>query len=213
MKKVDLPFIYSLEKNLSSTPQFLQVILGPRQVGKTTTVLHFFETRFKGEFLYVTADQTLSIKEDWILLNWQEARRKNAVLIIDEIQKIDNWPSIIKRLWDEEKRREKPIRTVLLGSSSLKIQKGLVESLAGRYQLIPVFHWNFNETKKIVDISFDEFLQFGGYPGSYALLKDTKEWRNYLQHSIVEAVIEKDILSFHSVKSPALFKQTFELLK
>ena len=208
MKTIELPFI----KKLSEFPQFIQVVLGARQVGKTTTILNYLEREKKGKFHYISTETVFIADSSFILEQWQKARLENKLLVIDEIQKIDNWAEIIKKLWDEEKRRSSPIKCILLGSSSLKIQKGLTESLAGRFLLTPVFHWNYTESQEASNLSFDNFLKHGGYPGSYPLIKDKKEWLNYIKNSIIEAVIEKDILSIHTVKSPALFKQTFQLL-
>ena len=141
MKIINLPFISRLKKNLKATPQFIQVVLGPRQVGKTTTILHYLNQELKEkDYLYVSAEKHLTPDSDWILQHWQLARADKKLLVIDEIQKIDNWAEIVKKLWDEEKRRPNPIKCILLGSSSLKIQKGLTESLAGRYQLVPAHH-------------------------------------------------------------------------
>ena len=213
MKRViKLPFISKLEHNLAHSPQFLQVLLGSRQVGKTTSILHFLEHEYSTPYLYVSADAILSANLSWVIENWQNARAKGATIVIDEIQKVHNWAETIKALWDDEKRRPNPIACILLGSSSLDIQKGLTESLTGRFQLTRAHHWNFSESKAAYEISFDEFLHFGGYPASYAFVKSPQDWSNYVQTSIVSTVIEKDILSNHTVKSPALFKQAFEIL-
>lgn len=209
---IKLPFISRLELNLKEHPDFIQVILGPRQVGKTTTTLWFFEHHFEREFHYISADKIFNASHNWLLENWQIAREKDAVLIVDEIQKIENWAESIKGLWDEERRRKSPITCLLLGSSSLEIQRGLTESLTGRFQLIKANHWNFQESSKAYDLTFDEYLKFGGYPGSYRLIKDEENWVQYVKNSIVSTVIEKDILLNHTVKSPALFKQAFEIL-
>jgi predicted AAA+ superfamily ATPase len=99
-----------------------------------------------------------------------------------------------------------------LGSSSLEIQRGLTESLTGRFQLTKANHWNFLESSEAYALSFEEYLKFGGYPGSYSLMKDEENWAQYVQNSIVSSVIEKDILLNHTVRSPALFKQAFEIL-
>lgn len=213
MKKlIKLPFISKLHDNLNSTPQFCQVILGPRQVGKTTSVLHFLEHEYTAPYVYVSADSILSANNSWLIERWQQARAKNATIVIDEIQKVHNWAETIKSLWDEEKRRPTPIKCILLGSSSLDIQKGLTESLTGRFQLIRAHHWNFSESHAAYEIDFEQYLQFGGYPASYVFLQAPDEWNHYVQSSIVSTVIEKDILSNHTVRSPALFKQAFEIL-
>ena len=99
-----------------------------------------------------------------------------------------------------------------MGSSSLSIQKGLTESLAGRFELIRTFHWNYLETKKYVNWNLDQYLHFGGYPGGYELIDQEGRWRNYVLSSIIEPVINKDILNFSNIKNPSLFRQTFEVI-
>jgi predicted AAA+ superfamily ATPase len=192
----------------------IQVLLGPRQVGKTTALQKFIENK-KRKSLYVSADENLSLSSLWIKEKWNEAIEiaDDTLLIIDEIQKIPNWSGQIKELWDKQKQTKKTrIKVILSGSSSLNIQKGLTESLAGRFELIRAYHWGFQESHKIFKINFQDFLLFGGYPGSYALIKDVPRWKYYINNSIIETVIGSDILLFNNVKSPALFRQTFTLL-
>jgi len=208
---VHLSFTDRLDHNLKAKNGLIQVILGPRQVGKTTTILDYLEREHKGKFHYVSADQVFNTGADWLILQWQTAFRENKLLVIDEIQKCENWSELIKSMWDQFKREKKHLSCVLLGSSSLQLQKGLTESLTGRFQLIKIFHWNYSESKLYTGMSLDEYLRFGGYPGSYSFIK-TQEWESYVKNSIIATVIEKDILQFQNVKSPALFKQTFEIL-
>lgn len=206
---LSLPVLEQLEENLNKT-DLLQVIQGPRQVGKTTSVLQFLKG-YPGPSLYESADKVFSNGQDWLREIWQKARENSSLLVIDEIQKIENWSEVVKKLWDEERRRKKPIKCILLGSSSLSIQRGLSESLTGRFQMIRMHHWNFNESHQAYNLSFEDYLKRGGYPGSYQFNK-TLEWADYVKHSIVETVIEKDILQDNTVKSPALFRQAFEIL-
>jgi uncharacterized protein len=209
---VKLSFINELEVNLRSSNGLLQVVLGPRQVGKTTTVLHFLEQNFKSSYHYVSADKVFQNSSLWIRQEWARAFEQRALLVIDEIQKVENWAETMKSLWDEAKRKKQQVQCILLGSSSLEIQKGLTESLTGRFQLIKVHHWNFRESLEGYGLSFEEFLKFGGYPGAYELIKNNQDWISFVKTSIVETVIDKDILLNHTVKSPALFKQAFEML-
>lgn len=197
--------------NLKHSSQFIQVVLGPRQVGKTTSILDFLKTGFKGPSVYASADSVFNATSLWLKEKWQEARGNNALLVIDEIQKVENWSEIIKALWDENKRHPSPLKCVLLGSSSLDLHRGLTESLTGRFQLIPAFHWNFKESNEGYGLTFEEFMKFGGYPGAYPL-RNTEAWYSYVKNSILETVIDKDILKYHTVKSPSLFKQAFEIL-
>lgn len=209
MKKILLPVIKQLEANLSGA-NLIQVVIGPRQVGKTTSVLQFLEA-YSHPSIYESATKTFANGQSWLVEVWERARREATLLVIDEIQKIENWSEIVKKLWDEERRRAKPIKCVLLGSSSLEIQRGLTESLTGRFQLLRMHHWNLQESSAAAGLGLEEYLMRGGYPGSYAM-SDRRSWAEYLKHSIVDTVIEKDILQQHTVKSPALFRQAFELL-
>lgn len=208
---IKLSFINEIDKSLSDKNGLIQVLIGPRQVGKTTSVTHYFETNYPNQFLYESADQVFNSNFSWLQSLWQTALDKNLILIIDEIQKCENWAELIKKLWDETKKNKKQIRCVLLGSSSLEIQKGLTESLTGRFKLIKAYHWNYEESNKAYKVDFNNYLKFGGYPGSYDYI-NSKDWVNYVKNSIISTVIEKDILQYQKVKSPSLFKQAFEIL-
>ena len=211
-KIINLPFIKILEENLKSHSGLIQVLLGPRQVGKTTTILHFLEKKLEGKYHYASADQVFNSDANWIIEQWNIALKNKKLLVIDEIQKCQNWAEVIKQLWDSLKRQKKTLQCVLLGSSSLKIQKGLTESLTGRFQLIPAFHWNFAETVKGYKLNFEDFLKYGGYPGAYKFISSEDKWHDYIKNSIINTIIEKDILQYHTVKSPALFRQAFDIL-
>jgi len=134
-----------------------------------------------------------------------------TILVIDEIQKIHNWAEVVKRLWDEQRKRPK-LKLILLGSSSLSLQRGLTESLTGRFELIPVYHWSFPESRKAFGYDLDTYLRFGGYPGSDPYIKDYPRWFSYLKSSVVDTVVGQDILTQQTVAKPALFKQAFEIL-
>ena len=216
MKTVPLPFIKTLKEHLASPGSLIQIVRGPRQVGKTTGVLLFLKSQ-KKIYHYASTDGVLENGVSWILNEWQKARDKKAVyFVIDEIQKINHWSEAIKKIWDQQARgaaKQRKIKFILLGSSSLIIQKGLTESLAGRYQTLNVHHWNFLETKKLIpSISLNQFLEMGGYPGSYRFLKKRDQFENFIKNSIIEPAISMDILSFSRVRKPALFKQIFEIL-
>lgn len=212
MKKIiNLDFTTKLSESLELKNGLLQVIIGPRQVGKTTTVLKYLEDNHSDKFLFYSADEVFNATPNWVLEIWSKARSEKKILVIDEIQKCENWSAVIKKLWDEDKKNKQTFPCILLGSSSLEIQKGLTESLTGRFQLHKAYHWNHEESKKGYDLSFEDYLKFGGYPGSYNF-KDKEAWAKYVKHSIILTVIEKDILQYHAVKSPALFKQAFEII-
>jgi len=205
-------FVQTLLQRLQEKSPLIQVVLGPRQVGKTTGVMQMLE-KLKAPHFYASADDTLSVSNQWIQEQWQAAREKGTgtLLVIDEVQKIHNWAEVVKKLWDSQKRTP-GLKCVLLGSSSLSLQKGLTESLAGRFELLPVYHWSFLESQEAFGYDLDTYLRYGGYPGAHAYLRDPSRWFSYLKSSIVDAVIGQDILTQQTVSKPALFRQAFEIL-
>lgn len=207
---IKLSFIDKLDEYVRSDLGLLMVVLGPRQVGKTTTILKYLEEYHRHNSIYVSADAVFNSGAQWLIEQWTRAVLEKKLLVIDEIQKCENWSETIKMLYDKSKKEKKLVQCILLGSSSLQIQKGLSESLTGRFRLIRVYHWNFAESKLGYGLSFEQYLKIGGYPGSYVF--KGSDWESYLKHSIVSTVIEKDILQYQNVKSPALFKQAFEIL-
>lgn len=211
--KIKLNFINNLEKSPATYWGFIQIIIGPRQVGKTTGVLQFLESLNPSSYLYASADGPLSRGTEWLEQQWFSLKTTcpEGLLVIDEIQKVENWSETIKKLWDQQARSSQKLRLILLGSSSLEIQKGLSESLTGRFLLHKVHHWNFTESQAAYNLTFEQFLIFGGYPGSYDFLQDIPRWLSYLKESIVDTVIGRDILQLSRVKSPALFRQCFDL--
>lgn len=203
-------FTKILIKRFDTPCNKIQVILGPRQVGKTTGIKQFQKNTARG--IYFSADAVISNQYAWLEECFNEAIRKKEILIIDEIQKIENWSEKIKELWDNSKLQGYSLDCILLGSSSLELNRGLTESLTGRYELIKVSHWSYSETKKLNNMSFEDYLVYGGYPGSYEFITDFKRWRDYLTLSIVDNVITKDILLYRSVKNVPLFKQAFDIV-
>lgn len=158
----------------------------------------------------------------WLIRRWQEARQQCAasklsnedkpfIFVIDEIQKIPRWSAAVKGLWDADRAQGTNMHVVLLGSSPLLIQNGLTESLAGRYELLRATHWSFIEMHQAFDFTLDEYIYFGGYPGSASLIRDEPRWRNYVLASLVQPSIDTDILQMTRVDKPALLRQLFEL--
>lgn len=212
-KVIELPIVAQLKEHLSAKKQLIHVVLGPRQVGKTTSVLQVAKMWPKEQVRYISADgaalkDSAWLEEQWLLL---KSQAPEGLLIVDEIQKVERWQETVKDLWDRQALEKKKIQLILLGSSSLDIYRGLAESLAGRFFLYRVPHWNSIESKSAYKLDFEEFLHFGGYPGSYQFIKQKSDWLEYVNSAIVDVVIGKDILQVARVKSPALFRQCFEL--
>ena len=211
MKEIERHFTRLLASRLREQLNFIQVVVGPRQVGKTTG-LQQIVARWKGPALMVTADEMITPDREWIAVHWERARQMGdgALFVIDEVQKIPHWSSVIKYMFDQD-RRSRKLKVVLLGSASLSLQQGLGESLAGRYEIVPADHWNLGECKEAFGWGIDEFLKFGGYPAAASLCHDLQRWQKYIRDSIIEPVLIKDILGLSAVQKPALFRQTFEL--
>ena len=204
------PFVAQLAQRLRGSSNFIQVLIGPRQVGKTTGVRQLLA---RGEWPahYAGADDVLVSDRSWLLQQWQLALLlgDGALLVVAEIQKIPNWPETMKALWDTQPGR---LRVLLLGSSALQLQSGVTESLAGRFELLRVHHWRFAELQQAFGYDLERYLAYGGYPGAVGLEPDPDRWYAYMKDAIVEAVIGKDILQSRQVANPALFRQAFQIL-
>ena len=203
-------FVVNLEERFRSREALIQVLIGPRQVGKTTGVKQLLERR-QAPFCYANADDLLVSDRTWLLEQWQKALAlgDESLLIIDEIQKVPNWAETIKGLWDSKPAR---LQVLLLGSSALQLHSGLKESLAGRFELTRVLHWRYAELRHAFGYDLTRYLTFGGYPGAVPFENDADRWYAYMKESIVEAVIGKDILQNRKVANPSLFRQAFEIL-
>lgn len=211
------PIFHQLVKRLREPRKFIQVLLGPRQVGKTTLALQAAKT-IKKPCHYISAD--LSTLQDliWLQQQWEVAREmvkknKGVLLIIDEVQKIPHWSEMVKSLWDEDTREHLNLSVLILGSSPWLMQKGLSESLAGRFETIPITHWSFEEMHKLFKWSLDKYIYFGGYPGAASLAheNDPTRWINYINESLIEMTISRDILLMTQVNKPALLRRLFQL--
>lgn len=196
--------------------RFIQVLAGPRQVGKTTLALQVV-AHLGLPAHYASADEPTVRDRAWIAAQWevgrQEARkgRQGALLVLDETQKVTGWSETFKRLWDEDSRQGTGLRVILLGSSPLLIQKGLTESLAGRFEILRVPHWSFAEMRDAFAWDLDRYLFFGGYPGAAPLVEDERRWANYILDSLIETTLSRDILVLTRVDKPALLRQLFQL--
>ena len=206
-----------LLKRLQEPRRFIQVLLGPRQVGKTTLALQIAE-EIKKPSHYISADLATLQSAAWIQQQWEVARNKvesvhGAVLIIDEVQKIGHWSDTIKSLWDQDTRNHMNLSVMILGSSPWLMQKGLSESLAGRFEMIPVMHWSYREMHHHFGWNLDKYIYFGGYPGAAALVdeNDPSRWKNYINESLIETTISRDILLMTQVNKPALLRRLFQL--
>ena len=207
----------TLKGRIEEPRRFMQVVAGPRQVGKSTLVGQVLDEVSIPHATEV-ADAVAPTDSDWIHRIWEAARLtmslrglEEYLLVIDEVQKIENWSEMVKREWDADTRNRVNLKVVLLGSSRLLLKRGLTESLAGRYELIRMPHWSLREMQDAFGVTVDEYIYYGGYPGPVSLMKDERRWRKYIKDSLVAPAIEKDVIMTSNIYKPALMKQLFEL--
>jgi uncharacterized protein len=197
--------------------RFLQVLAGPRQVGKTTLARQVMDAVGVPAH-FASADDPALREHGWLETQWEIGRlrarnggRAGGLLVMDEVQKVPAWAESVKRLWDEDTAAGLSLRVMLLGSAPLLVQKGLTESLAGRFELIGVSHWSYSEMRDAFGWSLEQYLFFGGYPGSADLVGDEERWARYILDSLVETTLSRDILLLTRVDKPVLLRQLFRL--
>lgn len=209
--------IQIIRRRIKEPRRHIQVVMGPRQVGKTTMMRQLFAT-LDIPGIFESADAVPVSNFNWLSQIWEKARLQiktqslpELLLVIDEIQKISNWSELVKKLWDEDTFHQVPLKVILLGSSRLLLQKGLTESLAGRFETIHLTHWTFSEMEQAFGWDANTYAWFGGYPGSADLISNEDRWKKYICDSLIETSISRDILMLTRIDKPALLKQLFEL--
>ena len=153
-----------LRTRIAEPRHFIQVVVGPRQVGKSTMVKQVLET-INVPFHHATADNVPASNPQWISEMWDVARSNmrygrhdEYLLVIDEIQKVKGWSEVVKKEWDNDTFNSLNLKVVLLGSSRVLLEKGLSDSLAGRFEEIRMSHWNWPEMKEAFGVSFVDYI-------------------------------------------------------
>lgn len=206
-----------IKERVKESRKFIQVVMGARQIGKSTVVKQVLND-LDEPYRMFSADNVPATNSAWISDCWAAARSlkenkgwDSIVLVIDEIQKITNWSEVVKKEWDADTFNDTNIKVLLLGSSRVLLEKGLSESLAGRFEEIRMTHWSYQEMKECFGFTLDQYIFYGGYPGAALLIRDEDRFSQYIQSAIIEATINKDILMDTPISKPALLRQTFEL--
>lgn len=206
-----------IKKRIEEPRKFIQVVMGARQIGKSTVVKQVLKD-LGAPYQLFSADNVPTTNSAWISDCWAAVRSlkeskgwESMILVIDEIQKISNWSEVVKKEWDDDTFHDRDIKVLLLGSSRVLLEKGLSESLAGRFEEIRMSHWSYPEMRDCFGFSLDQYLFYGGYPGAASLIDDDDRFSQYIQSAIIEATINKDILMDTPISKPALLRQTFEL--
>lgn len=206
-----------IKSRLEEQRKFIQVVVGARQIGKSTVVKQVLKD-IDLPYQFYSADNVPASNTAWISDCWEAVRSlkrnnnwESAILVIDEIQKISNWSEVVKKEWDDDSFNDRNIKVLLLGSSRVMLEKGLSESLAGRFEEIRMSHWSYAEMRDCFGLSLDQYMFYGGYPGAASLIDDEERFQQYIQSAIIDATINKDILMDTPIGKPALLRQTFEL--
>lgn len=206
-----------IQSRINEPRSRIQVIVGPRQVGKSTLIGQILE---ECTFPYesYSADDVVNADANWLTQIWETQRLKmetsgetKRLLVVDEIQKISNWSETVKAEWDRDTREKRELIVVLLGSSRMLIERGLTESLAGRFELIRLTHWTFSEMRDCFGWNLPQYIYYGGYPGAAAYIDNEPRWRNYVKDSLIEPSISKDVLMNTNILKPLLLRQLFEI--
>lgn len=212
------PGTRELSRRLAEPPRLPQILIGPRQVGKTTAISQVVAALKRTGFAAVSAsaDALAAPPREWIADHWRKAndlaKHKPVVLAFDELQKIPGWSEIVKREFDANQRgkAQRRPRIVISGSSALLVEKGLTESLAGRFELIRFPHWGLEEESRAFGMSATDHIALGGYPRLHEFLPNAPRFLAYVRDSIVESVLSKDLLLLHPVDKPVLLRRIFE---
>lgn len=210
------PIVDELATACRRATPLIQVIVGPRQVGKTTAAQQLVE-RLGWPHVAASADAPLPPGPEWIETQWQRARMlkpargQRVLLVLDEAQKVFGWSEVVKRLWDEQQRERGAVLPVVLGSSALLVQQGATESLAGRFFLHRCPHWSWPECRAAFGWTLSDWLYFGGYPGAAGFTDDEALWKRYIADSLIETVISRDVLGLQPIMKPVLLRHLFAL--
>jgi len=204
------------ERLREAAPGRIQILTGPRQVGKTTLLLELVE-QFGDQAVYAAGDDPSAALPGFWERCWvdAEARAQHgpAVLMLDEIHRLADWAAKLKGQWDRLRRKHIPIHIIATGSSALRVAAGSRESLAGRFERLTLSHWPVASLVEVFHRSPTEaassVVRFGSYPGALEFEKNPARWRAYLRDAIIEPAIGRDVLALGAVRRPALLRQVF----
>lgn len=207
-----------LERRLAEpAPSRIQLLTGPRQVGKTTLLLELAR-RLGDRAIYAAGDAPESgIAGFWERL-WGRAEEtaaagRTAVVLLDEVQHVPGWATRLKGEWDRIRRKRLPIHVAATGSSALRLGAGSGESLAGRFERVTLAHWSAGALADAFGVdsaaAASLVVRTGAYPGAFPLRDDAPRWSAYVRDAILEPALTKDILALAEVRRPALLRQVF----
>ncbi len=206
-----------IQRAAEPAPGRIQLLSGPRQVGKTTLLLDLAE-QLGATAIYMAADGPEAAlpgfwERLWLRAEDIAAIQGRAVVLLDEVHVLGEWSARLKGEWDRLRRLKIPVHIVATGSSALGLMTGSRESLAGRFEQITLTHWSAATLAGVFKIAkrdaVDAVVRTGAYPGAFGLRDDPARWAAYVRDAIVEPAIGRDILALAAVRRPALLRQVF----
>lgn len=207
--------VKTLASRMREPRRFMQILIGPRQTGKTTALKQALEQLdIPYHFALASIEDS---RRDWLRAQWTQARNlitdehPAAVLVIDEAQLVSQWSGVAKQLWDEDTWDNRELRVVVSGSPALLLKKGLSESLTGRFEVVRSTHWSYSECRDAFGYSLDDYLFFGGYPGTTVFKDDSQRWLDYMNDAIIDPSISKDVIALEEIRKPDLMRRLFQL--
>jgi len=176
------------------------IIVGARQVGKTTLIKKILEGQ---EYLFLDADDP-AIRQLLLNPNTEEIRTilgENKIVFVDEAQRIDGIGLTLKIITDQFKN----VQLFVSGSSSFDLGNKLNEPLTGRkweYELFPISWEEFEKKEGFVksEQQIENRLLFGFYP---EVLNNKGKERKTLKN-LVSSYLYRDILSFSEIRKPEI---------
>ncbi len=219
---IERPMIFSLIKNQINTRNIV-ILTGLRRIGKTTllkaTVKYLLDQGIDNKLIFYVSCDDFSLNSLSIIDIVRDYRKLHKLtndtqvyLFLDEISYKDRFEQQIKNLYDSQSVK------IFASSSSASVLRDKKAFLTGREIIIEIPPLNFEEYKLFNSIKikkrdsylereyFNDYLEHGGIP-EYVLYRD----RSYLQH-LVDDIIYKDIIAFHSIKNHNIIREFFLLL-
>ncbi len=180
-------------------------ILGPRQCGKTTLAKHYQKLLTKTSYYFdlESPSDIRKMAEPELLFS----NNKDAVFVIDEVQRMPELFSILRAVADAHKKKG---RFILLGSANPELIKGVSETLAGRIAYISVYPFHLTELPYSLKTQEKHWFR-GGFPDAY-LAKSNELFFNWMD-AFMRTFIERDLNNLFGITfSPAIMFRLWRML-
>lgn len=206
-----------LKRLREPAPSRIQLLVGPRQVGKTTLLLEL-EKIFGEKAFYTALDSPEASLPGYWERFWSKAEEaaqsgETVIVLLDEAHIFPNWSVLLKGQWDRVVRMKWPIHIVATGSSALRLATGSRESLAGRFERLTLTHWTLSYFAEAFHLPLEEavdiFIKMGTYPGAFRYIQEPLRWKAYVRDAIIDTALGRDIMSLAPIRKPALLRQIF----